>query len=210
LDCHIEAEEVKVRVNCDPSCRLLQRLDLMSVSVDMLSVRSLTLDGPSDLGKPDNLRSKSNENGIYSNADHLKGKETDNGYHSSLNPEGSFDFSKLLDAPRPPIQLIDTRRSLDEKSFHEILGFEIKSQRPSSLQTVVSQSDLEGMDPSTRSVAGTPRGGSSLNTPRFPIHPMTRDAWEALNRSLVYYKGNPVGTIAALDPNEESLNYNQV
>jgi hypothetical protein len=156
----------------------------------MLSVSLLSLDSSNDtLGKSDNLKMK-NMDGFMSS--------TDNG----------FDFRFLDEKPRP-IQPIDTRRSLDEKSFNDILGPRIT--RP-SLQTVTSQSDLEGMvTPSSRSASNTPRG-SCLNTPRhmFEPHPMTQDAWEALRRSLVYYKGSPVGTIAALDPNEESLNYNQV
>jgi hypothetical protein len=56
-----------------------------------------------------------------------------------------------------------------------------------------------------RSTAGTPR-----DHPSFEPHPMIADAWEALRRSLVYFRTKPVGTIAAMDPTEESLNYNQV
>jgi hypothetical protein len=36
------------------------------------------------------------------------------------------------------------------------------------------------------------------------------EAWEALRRSLVYFRGEPVGTIAALDNSEEQVNYDQV
>ncbi|KAL4360436.1 hypothetical protein GQ457_04G000330 [Hibiscus cannabinus] len=39
---------------------------------------------------------------------------------------------------------------------------------------------------------------------------MVAEAWEALRRSLVYFRGQPVGTIAALDNTEENLNYDQV
>ncbi|GLJ41098.1 hypothetical protein SUGI_0851280 [Cryptomeria japonica] len=41
-------------------------------------------------------------------------------------------------------------------------------------------------------------------------NPTIEDAWENLRRSLVYFHGRPVGCIAALDSNEEALNYNQV
>lgn len=33
-------------------------------------------------------------------------------------------------------------------------------------------------------------------------------AWEALEESVIYYKGRPVGTVAARDPDVEALNYN--
>ncbi|CAN7087692.1 unnamed protein product [Brassica oleracea var. botrytis] len=54
-------------------------------------------------------------------------------------------------------------------------------------------------------------------TPTFSIsdsfdpHPMVSKAWEALFRSQVYFRGQPVGTIAAYDhASEEVLNYDQV
>ncbi|EFJ13528.1 hypothetical protein SELMODRAFT_111393 [Selaginella moellendorffii] len=58
-------------------------------------------------------------------------------------------------------------------------------------------------------------GPASAATPRSPLHPyepnpMIAEAWDSLRKSLVYFRGKPVGTIAALDPNEEALNYNQV
>ncbi|MBA0860340.1 hypothetical protein Goshw_016727 [Gossypium schwendimanii] len=39
---------------------------------------------------------------------------------------------------------------------------------------------------------------------------MVEEAWETLQKSYVYYKGNAVGTLAAMDPTAEALNYNQV
>ncbi|MBA0709408.1 hypothetical protein Golax_024443 [Gossypium laxum] len=39
---------------------------------------------------------------------------------------------------------------------------------------------------------------------------MLEEAWEGLQKSYVYYKGKPVGTLAAMDPIAEALNYNQV
>jgi hypothetical protein len=35
------------------------------------------------------------------------------------------------------------------------------------------------------------------------------DAWKALEESVIYYNGRPVGTVAARDPDVEALNYNQ-
>ncbi|XP_057510476.1 probable alkaline/neutral invertase F [Actinidia eriantha] len=39
---------------------------------------------------------------------------------------------------------------------------------------------------------------------------MVDEAWERLRKSFVYLKGKPVGTLAAIDPSAEALNYNQV
>ncbi|KAA3475200.1 putative alkaline/neutral invertase F [Gossypium australe] len=39
---------------------------------------------------------------------------------------------------------------------------------------------------------------------------MVEEARETLQKSYVYYKGKPVGTLAAMDPTAEALNYNQV
>ncbi|MBA0652755.1 hypothetical protein Goklo_019985 [Gossypium klotzschianum] len=39
---------------------------------------------------------------------------------------------------------------------------------------------------------------------------MVEEAWETLQKSYVYYKGKPVGTLAAMDPTAEALNYNQL
>ncbi|XP_002976468.2 probable alkaline/neutral invertase F isoform X1 [Selaginella moellendorffii] len=78
------------------------------------------------------------------------------------------------------------------------------------LETVKSSECLEALmlSPSVRS---TVSGG--LFSPRihsFEPHPMIGEAWEHLRRSIVYFRGNPVGTIAANDSAEEVLNYNQV
>ncbi|CAM6106657.1 unnamed protein product [Calypogeia fissa] len=164
-------------------------------SVDTLSAKLLSLDCTTDSReKPDTLRMNGGKDGYLGST------------------ESGFDFTTFLEMPPRPIQLGDhTRRSLDEKSFSELLPPSLLRSKP-TLHTVASSDCLEDMaTPTSRSAAGTPRG-SCLNTPRhgFEPHPMTLDAWEALRRSLIYFKGSPVGTIAALDPNEESLNYNQV
>ncbi|XP_020538319.1 probable alkaline/neutral invertase F isoform X2 [Jatropha curcas] len=39
---------------------------------------------------------------------------------------------------------------------------------------------------------------------------MVEEAWERLKKSYVYFKEKPVGTLAAIDPSVEALNYNQV
>lgn len=52
---------------------------------------------------------------------------------------------------------------------------------------------------------GSPRSSSCFNT-----HPIFGEAWNALRRSLVYFRGQAVGTVAAMDHSSEQLNYNQV
>jgi hypothetical protein len=35
------------------------------------------------------------------------------------------------------------------------------------------------------------------------------EAWQALETSIIYYRGNPIGTLAACDYSSPSLNYDQ-
>ena len=64
---------------------------------------------------------------------------------------------------------------------------------------------VESVSPGKKSGVTTPKTFNS-----FESNPMTAEGWEALRQSLVYFKGQPVGTIAALDPSEDALNYDQV
>ncbi|PON70729.1 Glycosyl hydrolase [Parasponia andersonii] len=65
-----------------------------------------------------------------------------------------------------------------------------------------------------REYVSSPLRRSGFNTPRSngycELHPMVADAWEALRRSLVSFRGQPVGTLAAVDHSVEELNYDQV
>ena len=36
-----------------------------------------------------------------------------------------------------------------------------------------------------------------------------QDAWETLEKTIIYYQGHPVGTVAALDGTVDGLNYDQ-
>jgi glycogen debranching enzyme len=119
---------------------------------------------------------------------------------ATATENGTFDFSQLPEKPRP-INL-EHKRSLDERSLSELLSPRLISPRPSSrtMETVKS------LDVLLSSTQNTPRSVQASSEP----HPMIADAWEALRRSLVYFRGKPVGTIAALDPSEDALNYNQV
>lgn len=116
---------------------------------------------------------------------------------SSLEIEDS-DLLRLLDRPRPVN--IERNRSFDEKSFSE-MSMTLSPPRISHL--------FDFLD-STYS----PGRWTGINSPRssgcFEPHPLVGEAWEALRRSMVYFRGRPVGTIAALDHSSEELNYDQV
>ena len=115
--------------------------------------------------------------------------------HCSISEMDDYDLSKLLEKPRINIE---RKRSFDERSLSEL--------------SIGLGRGLDNYEP-----AYWPGGRSGLNTPAssarnsFEPHPMVADAWEALRRSLVFYRGQPVGTIAAYDhASEEVLNYDQV
>lgn len=122
----------------------------------------------------------------------------------SVSETEEFDFSKALDRPRA--LNIERQRSFDERSMNELsLGFS-----PRQLATKVDSSSRLG---DLLDHVHSPRPKSDINTPgsvTLDPHPLTSEAWEELRRSLVYFRGQPVGTIAALDNSDEKLNYDQV
>lgn len=115
--------------------------------------------------------------------------------HCSISEMDDFDLSRLLDKPRLNIE---RQRSFDERSLSE-------------LSIGLTRAGVDNYD------VYSPGGRSGFNTPAssarnsFEPHPMVADAWESLRKSLVYFRGQPVGTIAAVDHQaEEVLNYDQV
>ncbi|XP_031113163.1 probable alkaline/neutral invertase D [Ipomoea triloba] len=118
----------------------------------------------------------------------------------NLNPQCSiseaddFDLSKLLDKPRLNIE---RKRSFDERSLSEL--------------SIGLARGLDSYEPAYSpgcSVLDTPNSWSRNS---FEPHPIVAEAWDALRRSIVLYRGQPVGTIAAVDhASEEVLNYDQV
>ncbi|GLT42888.1 hypothetical protein SLA2020_168660 [Shorea laevis] len=111
-----------------------------------------------------------------------------------------FDFSKLSDKPRA--------LNIERQSSCEVMLLgELSSGSPPPVS-------LRNVDISSHKVEHEDHIGSGLNTPRPQTvsepHLMVAEAREALNRSLVYFRGQPVGTIAALENSEEKLNYDQV
>ena len=117
--------------------------------------------------------------------------------HCSISEMDDYDLSKLLDKPDKPRLNIERHRSFDESSLSELsIGL---SRALDAYETAYSPG---------RSALDTPVS-SARNS--FEPHPMVADAWEALRRSLVFFRDQPVGTIAAYDhASEEVLNYDQV
>lgn len=114
----------------------------------------------------------------------------------SISEMDDFDLSRLLDKPRLNIE---RKRSFDERSLSE-LSIGLTRGGLDNYETTYSPGGRSGFD--------TP-ASSTRNS--FEPHPMVADAWEALRRSIVYFRGQPVGTIAAIDhASEEILNYDQV
>ncbi|KAL0917727.1 hypothetical protein M5K25_012812 [Dendrobium thyrsiflorum] len=110
-----------------------------------------------------------------------------------------LDLSRLLDKPR---LIIERKRSLEERSISEI-SIAGNFRNVDSYENIFSP-----METVARSGWNTP----ASSTPHaLEPHPMVSDAWDALRRSLVYFRGLPVGTMAAVDnQSEEVLNYDQV
>ncbi|KAL2895455.1 putative alkaline/neutral invertase B [Bienertia sinuspersici] len=118
---------------------------------------------------------------------------------------GDDDFSRFSEKPKPIN--IERKRSFDEKSFSELSI--TMSPRPFYRNSENSSRVFEPVDSIYSS-----GGRSGFDTPRsengFETHPIVSEAWEALRRSMVYFRNEPVGTIAASDHSEEKLNYDQV
>lgn len=109
-----------------------------------------------------------------------------------------FDFSTLPD--RPKNLNIDRQRSFD--AIAEVpIGY-----TPVAPSRNESSYHFDSMfSPAKKSVLNTP-----LSQYETDSQNVCAEAWEYLRRSLVHFRGKPVGTIAALDNSDEKLNYDQV
>lgn len=129
----------------------------------------------------------------------------------ALDETEDCDLAKLLDKPRT-LTMENRQRSLDERSLGDFLMSPRMSTRNADNISRLSDHLENVFGSGRRSGINTPRSGFS--TPRshssFEPHPIVGEAWDALRRSLVYFRGQPVGTIAASDYSEEKLNYDQV
>ncbi|XP_078447533.1 putative alkaline/neutral invertase D [Wolffia australiana] len=118
------------------------------------------------------------------------------GSYCSITDEDDLNLLRHLDKAKLKIE---RKRSFDERSMSDM-----------------SISNIRGTDyPDGVHSPGPHRSG--FNTPNsgiwhhFDTHPMVADAWDALRKSTVYFRGQPLGTLAAIDhAAEEVLNYDQV
>jgi hypothetical protein len=117
--------------------------------------------------------------------------------HTSLSESDDFELTRLLSKPRINVE---RQRSFDDRSLSDV-----------SHSGGYGRGGFDGMyspGGGLRSLVGTP-ASSALHS--FEPHPIVGDAWEALRRSLVFFRGQPLGTVAAVDhASEEVLNYDQV
>ncbi|KAJ6832809.1 putative alkaline/neutral invertase D [Iris pallida] len=125
--------------------------------------------------------------------------------HSSISEFDDLDLSRLHVKPRHAGG-IERQRSFDERSLSEL------SISGNNLRGVDSYENLYSPGGGMRSAPDTPVSSGTGRGPfEFEPHPMIAEAWEALRRSLVNFRGQPVGTIAAYDhASEDVLNYDQV
>ncbi|KAK7835182.1 probable alkaline/neutral invertase B [Quercus suber] len=131
-----------------------------------------------------------------------------NGSMKSVENSGSIfeieDILKTLDRPRTIN--IERNRSFDERSMSELSNCLSPRQFFKDPEYSAHVEHLESIySPSRRSVFNSPRENGY-----FESHAMVADAWEALRRSMVHFRGQPVGTIAAVDHSVEKVNYDQV
>lgn len=117
------------------------------------------------------------------------------GSYCALGEVDDLDLLKLVDKPKLNIE---RQKSFEERSLSEL---SVNTRAVDSFENLYSPNGV-------RSVFDTPVS-STRNS--FETHPMIGEAWDALRKSLVFFQGQPVGTIAAVDhASEEVLNYDQV
>ncbi|KAK4401476.1 putative alkaline/neutral invertase B [Sesamum angolense] len=127
---------------------------------------------------------------------------------SSVHELDEYDFFKAAGSAQK--FEFGEKRSFDERSLTELpLGF--SPHPPSRADNFYRAFDVldSFFSPGRRSGLSTPKSLFGYGPSNEP-HPMVAEAWDNLRRSLVYFRGQPVGTIAALDNSEENLNYDQV
>ncbi|CAN1259522.1 Probable alkaline/neutral invertase B [Linum perenne] len=113
---------------------------------------------------------------------------------SVVSDQDELDLLKVL---VNPLSLLNTARSCDLSEF----------------ATGTKVDGGSGSDSVHSPAPGTGRR-SSFNSPRSQfvagVDSQLEEAWAALRKSLVLFRGQRVGTIAANDNSEENLNYDQV
>ncbi|KAL4591676.1 hypothetical protein LXL04_004646 [Taraxacum kok-saghyz] len=133
---------------------------------------------------------------------------------------------QVLSNPRPSIFHTGSSSSSNKSNFlvlskhgsssrtDRFKPLSCKSQKSDSVADVVDEDlnrKINGTkDPLVNGDLGT-NGAYSSTLQTADINSLEEEAWDLLRASMVYYCGNPVGTIAANDPSDSSiLNYDQV
>ncbi|KAK9165194.1 hypothetical protein Scep_000385 [Stephania cephalantha] len=127
---------------------------------------------------------------------------------SAPDDDDEYDFSKLAERSSRSGLNAERQRSFDERSLGDLAA--IFSPSYSS-----RHDNSRGIDLMEETMCSPGRIRSGFNTPTFSNvsvepHPMITEAWDNLRRTMVHFRGQPVGTIAAFDHSVESLNYDQV
>ncbi|XP_044966566.1 cytosolic invertase 1-like [Hordeum vulgare subsp. vulgare] len=124
--------------------------------------------------------------------------------HASVVDTDDFDLSRLLNH-RPRIN-VERQRSFDDRSLGDLYLSAMDGRGAGGYMD--SYESMYSPGGGLRSLTGTPASSTRLS---FEPHPLVGDAWDALRRSLVCFRGQPIGTIAAVDSSSgEVLNYDQV
>nr|CAB3484539.1 unnamed protein product [Digitaria exilis] len=134
---------------------------------------------------------------------------------ASLADADDFDLTRLLNH-KPRIN-VERQRSFDDRSLTSELSLSGAGTGTASRGGwgygggAMERESYESMyspGGGLRSYCGTPASSTRLS---FEPHPLVGEAWDALRRSLVNFRGQPLGTIAAVDHSAgEVLNYDQV
>lgn len=115
-----------------------------------------------------------------------------------------YDFSKM--DIRPRTLTVDRHKSCEIRALYDLF----RAHAPPHLSSI--QDSLKNLDHSK--IAENLESAlppSRMSSPKASNSSQIQvEAWEALRRALIYFRGRPLGTIAAMDPSEEVLNYNQV
>ncbi|KAK6919950.1 Glycosyl hydrolase family 100 [Dillenia turbinata] len=177
---------------------------------------------------PEKPKSPEKEN--QTTANDQVSESSDNANQQEDSPYSSCtDTSKREDEPEAEISKAEepVEKSAEEVWVEINGGGEEAVKKPRKMVKLPSASEtVSDAPPKVSTLKPSPSVGANLEIFETNISQETRsnnghqvnsesslmmeEAWERLRRSYVFFKGKPVGTLAALDPSAEALNYNQV
>ncbi|CAN8235377.1 unnamed protein product [Cochlearia groenlandica] len=118
--------------------------------------------------------------------------------HGILRAVNSMSSLATTDANGPPMRSVNSLCSISELDDNDLLALLIDRPRL-KLERKISYDEKSFSELSL------------YDNDTFVHNPMVTQAWEALRRSQVYFREQPVGTVAAYDHvSEEVLNYDRV